>query len=157
MSIEESIKNLRKFKNIKVLYGKYTMTNEQLSGLRQSIGNVLDELENLKNELDKKDKVIDLMAKELEKEYITYEPCYLDKDPECLKINCIKQYFYKKVEGEKMSKNEIKVKCNWCGNDLDIRNAYKAGNARGYGTYIKCEKCGKNKVLNEIDLTREMI
>lgn len=100
MSIEESIENLRRFKNIKVLYGKYTMTNEQLSGLRQSIGNVLDELENLKNELDKKDKVIDLMAKEIKKQYC--EPYYLSGN-NCIGTNwlgIIRSYFYKKVEGE---------------------------------------------------------
>lgn len=108
MSIEENIENLRRFKNIKVLYGKYTMTNEQLSGLRQSIGNVLDEL-------DKKDKVIDLMAKwignnkiyERKEEYRRLMSTFnkdIKNNSETLynvHINCIKQYFYKKVEGER--------------------------------------------------------
>lgn len=56
-----------------------------------------------------------------------------------------------------MKKNKIKTKCHWCGNVLDMKNAYSAGNARGYGTYIKCNKCGKEKVLMKIDLIREEI
>lgn len=56
-----------------------------------------------------------------------------------------------------MEKNKIKTKCHWCGNDLDMKNAYSAGNARGYGTYIKCNKCGKEKVLIKIGLIGEKI
>lgn len=95
MSIEESIENLRRFKNIKVLYGKYTMTNEQLSGLRQSIGNVLDELENLKNELDKKDKVIELMSRAIN----NYDSQLVINH--FSNADDVKQYFYEKVEEEK--------------------------------------------------------
>lgn len=58
-------------------------------------------------ELEKKDKIIDEMAKELGKQFSSYEPCYLDneiKQEECTRYkncqDCIKQYFEKKVEGK---------------------------------------------------------
>lgn len=59
MDTKESIDKLRRFKNIKILYGKYALTNEQMSGFRQAIENVL-------NELDKKDKIINRSIEELE-------------------------------------------------------------------------------------------
>lgn len=57
-----------------------------------------------KKELEKKDKIIDLMAEELESQFNHCEPCWLDNEVECKNytncIDCIKQYFEKKVEGK---------------------------------------------------------
>lgn len=53
----------------------------------------------------KKDEIIDEMAEELKREYISYEPCYLADAIGCPGIKCtecIKQYFYKKLEKRTM-------------------------------------------------------
>lgn len=64
-------------------------------------------------ELEKKDKIIDLMAKDIEDEttmenYCNREDCYADIyiNGHCEKcLNCIKRYFTKQVEGEKDGRN----------------------------------------------------
>ena len=56
MNEEEVIERLNRFKTIKVLYGNtFSMHLEQLEQLQNAIETVLSELE-------KKDKIIDLMA-----------------------------------------------------------------------------------------------
>lgn len=69
------------------------------------INNLYKPIKNVLKELDKKDKVIELMAKVLRDEYCTYEPCPMEYKVNCDNqescVNCIKQYFYKKVEEEK--------------------------------------------------------
>ena len=61
MNEEEVIERLNSFKTIKVLYGNtFSMHLEQLEQLQNDIETVL-------NLLEKKDKIIDLMAKELVK------------------------------------------------------------------------------------------
>lgn len=53
------------------------------------------------------------------------------------------------------SKREIARKCHWCNNTLYVDQIEEQTNARGYGEYIICEKCGNRNVISEIDLTRE--
>jgi hypothetical protein len=56
----------------------------------------------LKGQLQKKDKIIDLMVEEFKKIFSEGEPCDLDHEMECKKYkeckDCIKQYFERKVE-----------------------------------------------------------
>lgn len=56
----------------------------------------------LKGQLQKKDKMIDLMVEEFKKIFSEGEPCDLDHEMECKKYkeckDCIKQYFERKVE-----------------------------------------------------------
>lgn len=53
------------------------------------------------------------------------------------------------------TKREIARKCDWCGNALYVDQIEEMSNARGYGEYIMCEKCGNSNVISEVDLTRE--
>lgn len=46
-------------------------------------------------------------------------------------------------------------KCHWCDNDLYEKDIEELSNARGYGYYVICNKCGNRNVIQEIDTTRE--
>ena len=69
---------------------------------------VLNLIEKQQKEIEKKDKIIDLMAKYIEDEltvdeFCSKENCYADnyEDGHCQKcLNCMKQYFERKVEEE---------------------------------------------------------
>ena len=52
--------------------------------------------------------------------------------------------------------DKIVRKCHWCGEDLYEKDIEELSNARGYGYYITCKNCGKQNVIQEIDLTREL-
>lgn len=51
--------------------------------------------------------------------------------------------------------NKVVRKCHWCGKELYEKDIEQLSNARGYGYYITCHNCGKENVIQEIDLTRE--
>lgn len=92
--------------DIKIIKESYVMStkhklDENNKRLKQAIESVL-------KELDKKDKVIDLMARSINNNDIDddmfgrfgkYKDCSDFADEE-LCVDCIKEYFYKKVEGE---------------------------------------------------------
>jgi len=69
---------------------------------RNNLRKLLKIIEKQQKDIEKKEKIIDLMIKELSNQYNDYEPCYLDDKMECKKYKdckeCIKQYFEKKVE-----------------------------------------------------------
>ena len=44
------------------------------------------------------------------------------------------------------------MKCYWCDGKLNEEDIEELSNARGYGYYIKCEKCGNENVIQEVDL-----
>ena len=93
MNEEEVIERLNRFKTIKVLYGNtFSMHLEQLEQLQNDIETVLSELE-------KKEKQIDLMAKEIYEcnEYIDNE---FERELKFKSVEDVKQYFTKKVEGK---------------------------------------------------------
>lgn len=121
---EEAISRLRKITNRQILYGnKYGITIEGFREVQEDIETVLNmlkekdtEIEKLKQDLiiRKKDRQIDLMAERLRyDEDLKYEVC---KDCEPLKeelcgepkktqyepteLECVKQYFERKVEKE---------------------------------------------------------
>lgn len=111
MNEEEARERLNRFKTIKVLYGNtYSMHLEQLEQLKNDIDTVLNLLEKkdidiietkeanrqLSVELQKKDKIINLIAKELVK---AHEWFYSEFD-NYTKEDFIK-YFEKKVEEDK--------------------------------------------------------
>ena len=50
------------------------------------------------------------------------------------------------------NKDNIIKFCHWCKCGLKKEGMYKASNARGYGYYIDCPKCGKTNVVEEVDL-----
>lgn len=50
-----------------------------------------------------------------------------------------------------MNKELEDIKCHWCGNKLNSKEAKIKSNARGYGKYITCPNCKKEKVLFEIE------
>lgn len=50
---------------------------------------------------------------------------------------------------------KIARRCHWCDNILYVDQVEIQSNARGYGEYIMCEKCGNRNVICEVDLTRE--
>lgn len=93
------------------LYGMAEQSNyivDKADEINIAIDTVLSELERLKkyenlewqefNELAVKDKIIDLMAKELSKlNYIQYCNANNCDYPHCNKEKCIKQYFTKKA------------------------------------------------------------
>ena len=64
---------------------------------------IISDTKKILNLLEKKDKVINKMSKALFEEYQSYEPCPLENKTDCKSLSCkdcIKEYFYKKVEEE---------------------------------------------------------
>ena len=118
MQIEEAIEGLNKD-----VYGlKNFLTDTEKEKWQDAIDTVLNELERYKQLINKKnarlneyaediakrDKVIDLMARMLNSNDIDEDICrQVGKDMNCNEytkeencIKCIKEYFYKKVEGK---------------------------------------------------------
>lgn len=52
---------------------------------------------------------------------------------------------------------KIARKCYKCEETLYEDEIEELSNARGYGFYITCKNCGWRNVIQEIDLTREML
>lgn len=106
---EETIERLNRFKTIEILYGNtFAMHIEQLKTVQGDIETVLSMLQEQQEENKKKDKIIEEMAKfmtnkDIDEEICRYQVVEHCKDEEhgvttnvC--INCIKQYFERKVE-----------------------------------------------------------
>lgn len=50
--------------------------------------------------------------------------------------------------------SEMMTDCKWCGQKgIPV---YEKENARGYGYYGECPKCGRETVVEEVDLTQDM-
>ena len=41
--------------------------------------------------------------------------------------------------------------CHWCGEELYKKDIVKLANARGYGYYIRCPKCNRENVIEEVE------
>ena len=84
----ESIERLNRFKTIKVLYGNsFVMATEQLKALQEDIETVLNTLKEKDKEIEKKDKIIDLITEDMLK-----GKCYFSNR------TLIKNYYKRKVE-----------------------------------------------------------
>ena len=128
MTKEEAIKKLNKFKNIEVLYtNQYTILKSALGEVQEAAStvlnlmksidrqkmayeNALDEyVEQLKKESQEKDKIIDLMAEQINNYDIDEDVCeQMGKKANCNEFEdtekckeCIKQYFENKANGGK--------------------------------------------------------
>lgn len=128
MTKEEAIKKLNKFKNIEILYtNQYTILKSDLGEIQEAVETVLNLMRSIdkqktayekalaeymewqKQELEKKEKIIDMMA-EIINNYDTDEDVCLQmgqkqncnefEDTEKCK-ECIKQYFINKANGGK--------------------------------------------------------
>lgn len=99
MNEKEVIERLNRFKTIKVLYGNtFSMHLEQLEQLQNDIKTALNLIQTQQAEIEKKDKIIDLMAEFINKFDLDESIC---KDIKCNNdvtkqdcINCIKKYFF---------------------------------------------------------------
>lgn len=96
MNEEEAIEYIEQFIGIKKEYKCKPIKVKTLNNTREAIETVL-------NLLEKKDKIIDLIVKELYKKAHISTKCYLQKSiEECMKhkncYECIKQYYERKVE-----------------------------------------------------------
>ena len=90
---EEVIERLNRFKTIKVLYcSTFAMTIEQLKVLQEDIETALSMLKEKDTELEKKDKIIDLILDKFKEGtgYYYSEFDYMNKEQ-------LKQYFERKV------------------------------------------------------------
>lgn len=103
---EEAISRLRKITNRQILYGnKFGITIEGFRELQEDIETVLNMLKEKDAEIEKKDKMIDLMAEEMKKRATCPLDDYnydLDCENKCNNNTkeCWKQYF------ERIEKNE---------------------------------------------------
>ncbi|MFR7544776.1 MAG: hypothetical protein ACLUWN_02370 [Clostridia bacterium] len=103
---EEVINRLRKITNRQILYGnKFGITIEGFRELQEDIETVLNMLKEKDAEIEKKDKMIDLMAEEMKKRATCPLDDYnydLDCENKCNNNTkeCWKQYFERKVEDE---------------------------------------------------------
>lgn len=103
---EEVINRLRKITNRQILYGnKFGITIEGFRELQEDIETVLNMLKEKDAEIEKKDKMIDLMAEYISDLDIDEDICKKQSDNNCDDINreveckeCIKQYFEKQVK-----------------------------------------------------------
>lgn len=105
---EEIINRLSKITNRQILYGnKCGITIEGFRELQEDIDTVLNMIKEKNAEIEKKDKIIDLMAEWIEKhtKYYDEDGCYCEvekevcnKDIKCK--DCIKQYFERKAAEE---------------------------------------------------------
>ncbi len=109
---QESIERLNRFKTIKVLYTKtFAMTTEQLKIIQEDIETVLSMLKEKDKEIEKKDKMIDLMLESIElQQYANIDTTDLDlicKDIKCnkkctiIKKECIYKHFERKANNER--------------------------------------------------------
>lgn len=102
MTEKEVIERLNRFKTIKVLYGNtFAIHLEQLEQLQNDIETVL-------NLLEKKDKIIDLMAIAIDNEPLPTEEYCIFRNFNCPAVggnrdckDCIKQYFINKAKENK--------------------------------------------------------
>lgn len=101
---EEAIDRLRKITNRQILYGnKYGIVIEEFKKLQEDIETVLNLLKQKDAEIEKKDKMIDLMAEEMKKRATCPLDDYnydLDCENKCNNNTkeCWKQYFERKVK-----------------------------------------------------------
>ena len=104
---EEAIDRLRKITNRQILYGnKYGIVIEEFKKLQEDIETVLNMLKEKNAEIEKKDKMIDLMAEYMSDLDIDEEICkhqvqeFCDNKPEGVTLDvcakCIKQYLERK-------------------------------------------------------------
>ena len=83
---QETIERLNRFKTIKVLYeNTFAMHTEQLKTLQEDLETVLNMLNKKDKETEKKDKIIDLMARAF-------------KQDDVRTVEEIKQYFERKAK-----------------------------------------------------------
>lgn len=107
---EEIINRLSKITNRQILYGnKCGITIEGFRELQEDIDTVLNMIKEKDAEIEKKDKMIDLMAEYISDLDIDEDICKKQSDNNCDDINreveckeCIKQYFERKVENERI-------------------------------------------------------
>lgn len=108
---EKTIERLNKLKSRKILYGNRDgMIIEDFKTLQNDIEAVLNMLKIKDKEIEKKDKMIDLMAEHIVSSAIVDDTvcaikcdCETDIEEDCTHekmLNCTKQYFEKKVEEE---------------------------------------------------------
>lgn len=93
---EEAIDRLRKITNRQILYGnKYGIVIEEFKKLQEDIETVLNMLKEKNAEIEKKDKMIDLILDKFKEgtEYYYSEFDYMTKED-------LKQYFERKVEDD---------------------------------------------------------
>lgn len=106
---EEIINRLSKITNRQILYGnKCGITIEGFRELQEDIETVLNMLKEQDAKIEKKDKMIDLMAEHICSSAIVDDTicaikcdCETDIEEDCTHekmINCTKQYFERKVE-----------------------------------------------------------
>lgn len=103
---EEIINRLSKITNRQILYGnKCGITIEGFRELQEDIDTVLNMIKEKDAEIEKKDKMIDLMAEYISDLDIDEDICKKQSDNNCDDINreveckeCIKQYFERKAE-----------------------------------------------------------
>lgn len=128
MTKEEAIKKLNKFKNIEILYtNQYTILKSDLGEVQEAASTVLnlmksidrqkmayektlgEYIEQLKKESQEKDKIIDIMAEQINNYDIDEDVCeQMGQKANCNEFEntkkckeCIKQYFINKANGGK--------------------------------------------------------
>lgn len=105
MTEEESIETFKSWLEYNKKNKNILREADTIIAVQETILNLIQKLqeENLdvKKEVEKKDKIIDLMAEELENQFLHCKPCWLDKEVECKNysncIDCIIQYFKNKA------------------------------------------------------------
>lgn len=112
---EEAISRLRKITNRQILYGnKFGITIEGFKELQEDIETVLNMLKEKDAEIEKKDKMIDLLVNKLNQNCKVFENSEIKEIVEIyekikstsnlrgieVRKECIKQYFERKVEDE---------------------------------------------------------
>ena len=107
---EEIINRLSKITNRQILYGnKYGIVIEEFKKLQEDLETVLNMIKEKNAEIEKKDKIIDLMAEWISERCLYIDDygnsCEIIQDSCNKKENCelcIKQYFECKVEIERI-------------------------------------------------------
>lgn len=109
---EEIINRLSKITNRQILYGnKFGITIDGFRELQEDLETVLNMIKEKNAEIEKKDKIIDLMAEHICNSAIVDDTicaikcdCETDIREDCTDekmLNCTKQYFERKVEDER--------------------------------------------------------
>nr|DAZ10039.1 MAG TPA: hypothetical protein [Caudoviricetes sp.] len=105
---EEIINRLSKITNRQILYGnKYGIVIEEFKKLQEDLETVLNMIKEKNAEIEKKDKIIDLMAEHICSSAIVDDTvcaikcdCETDINEDCTyekMLNCTKQYFERKA------------------------------------------------------------
>lgn len=128
MTKEQAIKKLNKFKNIEILYtNQYTILKSDLGEVQEAVETVLNLMKSIdrqktayekalaeyiewqKQELEQKEKIIDLIAEAINNHDIDQDTCkQMGQKANCNEFKdtekckeCIKQYFQSKANGGK--------------------------------------------------------